>query len=197
MRNIKKVGLLIVLLASPALVFLYLVTFTTNHYDLPYFFPVQDESSGEYLMMGTDTVYYQVDRKVFSQKGGSQCRVSVISLLPEICDENCQRQIMNFNVVQEVINEFPQNCLNIYSMQDSQSYFADQQFAHLNLLDSQQRSQLVELLKLNTTEAKNTETVLLDENGHIRGFFRLSDNKDLDRLFAEIKILNHNLANND
>lgn len=198
MSNIKKVGLLIGLLASPALIFLYLVTFTTNHYDLPYFFPLVDENTKEYQMQGSDTVYYQIDRSAFiSGNKEANCNVSVVSILPEDCDENCQRQIMNFSSLKDVLNAFPGNCLAVYYYGALQETLAERNISKGYEMDSVNRADILHTFKLDTEEAKGAETILIDQQGRIRGFFELSNSKDLDRLFAEIKILNHNLANND
>lgn len=196
MRNIKKAGLLIGLLASPALVFLYLVTFTTNHYDLPYFFPLQDDQTGEYIMAGQDSVYYTADLTlVYTASEAETCKANLISLLPEVCDEDCQLQIMNYMKVREIMEGFTDNCSHIFYGTALTDLVASAEIVNAKLIDSLQRGQLTDMLKLESDKANGAETVLLDGEGRIRGYYKLNDKAELDRLSAEIKVLNHNLTN--
>jgi hypothetical protein len=195
MRSIKKVGLLIALLAGPALIFLYLVTFTTNHYDVPYYFPEVDEQTGMVQLDGNDTVYYQVPHQIGSLAlFDANCKATLISIVPEDCQDDCLRQIMNFGVVQETIDEFEQNCFTVYQAPTESHKEIPSLVKRVTTIDSAEYVALSNALRLNSEEAKGANAVLLDYKGRIRGFFKLHNKVELDRLFAEMKILNHNLT---
>ena len=58
-----KAGILIAILVIPAFVFIFLNTFGSNKFDLPYLFPELNES-GQVKIMDGDTVFHQIDSVV-------------------------------------------------------------------------------------------------------------------------------------
>lgn len=193
MRSYKKVGLLIGLLAGPALIFLYLVTFTTNHYDVPYYFPEYGDN-GEVQLNGKDTVYYKVPEHIGTLAPfRSNCDVTLVSFISDDCDDDCRRQIMNFGIVQETVDEFEKNCFVVFRNEGKDELEFSPTVKNIIKVDSTEQQDLRKAFKLDSEEAQDANVVLLDQEGRIRGFFRIHEKIELDRLFAEVKIVNRNL----
>ena len=57
-KNTAKVGILIVILAVPTFIFVFLKLFGQNYYKLPYLMPEID-ATGQVVMKGVDTVFHQ------------------------------------------------------------------------------------------------------------------------------------------
>lgn len=58
-KNTAKVGILIVILAVPTFIFVFLKLFGQNYYKLPYLMPEID-ATGQVVMKGVDTVFHQI-----------------------------------------------------------------------------------------------------------------------------------------
>lgn len=58
-KNTAKVGILIVILAVPTFIFVFLKLFGQNYYKLPYLMPEID-ATGQIVMKGVDTVFHQI-----------------------------------------------------------------------------------------------------------------------------------------
>ena len=58
-KNTAKVGILIIILAVPTFIFVFLKLFGQNYYKLPYLMPEID-ATGQIVMKGVDTVFHQI-----------------------------------------------------------------------------------------------------------------------------------------
>ncbi len=58
-KNTAKAGILIVLLAVPVFIFVFLKMFGHNYYKLPYLMPEIDDT-GQVMMRGADTVFHKI-----------------------------------------------------------------------------------------------------------------------------------------
>ncbi len=198
MSNIRKAGMLIVLLAFPAFFFLFLRGCGTNHYDLPYFYPLSD-SAGRVVFDGADTVYYRVS--------------GVLGVTPG-------EDTVTSGVLDGRINAFYPGGDNLAE----EDHAGEEKSRLLERLEKEGSFQFLEragrggqedrsaptiirlaavegadpwegILKIDEKNAsggtlyENSLLVLVDGERHIRGYYDLSDPEDFDRALAEIKIL--------
>ena len=77
MFNIRKAGMLIILLALPAFFFLFLKVLGTNHYDLPRFHPLRD-AAGSIVTDHGDTAYYAITSPLGLDIGGDTVDAGVL-----------------------------------------------------------------------------------------------------------------------
>ncbi len=74
-KKFLKAGILLGILVIPAFVFVFLNTFGENRFDLPYYFPVLDES-GKIVMSEGDTVFHQAPDFVLTAQDGDTFRLN-------------------------------------------------------------------------------------------------------------------------
>jgi protein SCO1/2 len=209
MINFRKAGLLIVTLVIPALVFVFLKYFGTNHYDLPHFFPVKD-NTGKIVVKQGDTLFYKVPVIRLNNTDGKSIaltpgrgKITVVGYLPEHCLNTCQVVLGQmqrvFDMKEHIAN------LQLLTLADKWNGVEDIYPESLNtkgwevLTGSEGQVKRVwnDALKLLTevpeskTNALETKLVLIDEDGHIRGYYNASDVEETNRLMAEIKILDY------
>lgn len=198
MKNFPKAGLLIVTLVIPALIFVFLQFFGTNHYNLPYYNPATDEN-GKVLLHGKDTVFNKITETcVIGGSADFKGRVTVINSLPAECDEKCEIMFAQLQRVFELTNEISD--LNLLTLSLTGTTKPE------NLPDKlhSRKWQLVGTLSKHidncfytsalpaTSDFSTDEQVMLvDREGYIRGYYNGSDEKEIDRLMAEIKILDY------
>lgn len=214
MINFRKAGLLILTLVIPALVFVFLKLFATNHYDLPYYHP-QVTPAGEIVKSNGDTAFYQVPEITLKTTDGKPFvaqfkngRMTVVNFLPQECDDSCKivlGQIERIAALKETIPNLQVVTLAenwdskrpIYpSLMDSNSW--------LILMGStaEVREICKRVLKMETkvpkakTNSLESKLVLVDTKGQIRGYYNLSDLEETDRLMGEIKILDYEKKSN-
>lgn len=203
MSKYAKAGLLILTLVIPALIFTFLRFFATNHYNIPYYHPALD-SSGEFVMSGRDTVFYKVGGfRAFGVNGDVLSedlfdrKLSVIAYTPYLCDDGCKLVIENLERIYELTKNI--GSLQIVSVCDSISLGLSNSSAVNNdmgwLVAQVGKGDLSEVLDINLrleTGRKGAgvgKLMLVDEQRHIRGYYDGFDNDEIDRLMAEIKIL--------
>ena len=214
MINFRKAGLLIITLVIPALVFVFLKLFATNHYDLPHYFPVTD-TAGRIIVHNGDTVFYKVPHirlkdtrgNVVSEEFGKG-QITVLGYLPEHCLTTCEIVLGQVERVFSLRETIPY--LNVVTLSDNWDRTNKNYPQTLNtkgwrvLTGSEEevKNAWNNKLKLLTeipgskTNSLETKLVLIDIEGHIRGYYNASDSEETDRLMAEIKILDYERKSN-
>jgi len=208
MINFRKAGLLIVTLVIPALVFVFLKLFATNHYDLPRYHP-QLDSSGRVMVNYEDTLFYMVPGIHLKNVSGNPVtenfgkgKISVVGYLPENCDETCKIVLDQVARVFALKENIPN--LTLFTIAEK---WASKNSGYPDGFNSdnwpvitgsrEEVNHALELLKFETnvpkakTNSIESKLVLIDVNGHIRGYYNLADVEETDRLMAEIKILDY------
>ena len=198
MFDIRKAGMLIILLALPAFFFLFLRGCTTNHYDLPYFNPLTD-SNGRILVDGVDTIYYRVSgvlgvtpggdtvtslslsEKIsvfYLDKGGSEHEKSHLAedrkRLLQLLEKEKDFQLLE-RVAESPRPDREPAVIRLYRLKDSDSWE--------RILKTNQNH------NLDGTLSQISSLVLVDPKGYIRGYYDLADTDDFERAVAEIKVL--------
>ncbi|GAA4447305.1 hypothetical protein GCM10023091_41950 [Ravibacter arvi] len=200
MSNIKKAGMLIVLLALPAFFFVFLKLFGSNHYDLPYFHPLRDPGN-RVLMNGADTVYYALSEPLGRTGAGDTLTAGVLEshinlfLLPARLEGTGERRVAAVERLEERLKDVADVQLFVLDT-PGRDTLASAQFPGLAVtslqLSAPAWTTLLKLDNLSTVEGTLTHAtslVLVDGKRHIRGYYDVLNPDDFDRVLAEVKIL--------
>jgi protein SCO1 len=198
MNKILKAGILVVLLLIPVFIFLFLKVFGKNRYDLPYLHPV----AVNYTETGKpDTVFLRLRDTLFTSSGSEikfKFNTGEIKVVGFIKEEPILKEL------EAIQDEFIRNNnLVIYSFADldreriaihAQNYHVDPtKWKFFN--PDQELDAIGQYIKLRPEEIRKY-LVLIDEKGFIRGNYKFSDPKEIERLILEIRILMHENKNN-
>ncbi|GAB3169907.1 SCO family protein [Telluribacter humicola] len=216
MHKYRKAGLLIILLAVPAFIFVFLKLFGINHYDLPTFHPVRDPTTGEVALNGSDTVYYTINGLKLSDvrtgeaftEANLRGKFSVVHLLPAECGDTCQKALAQLSRVHDLTQTIPQ--LQVISIKETGNATPEldsllkQNGANPNSWivvsgNPEEVSKAAgEVLRLNVNIPEGMQTIslsnrliLIDGNRYIRGYYDAREIDEVDRLMAEIKVLEY------
>lgn len=187
MKKYGKAGLLIVTLVIPALIFTFLRFFATNHYNVPFYHPVTDTQG---LIRGNngDTLFYTVSGDKLALNGN----LTVISYLSQQCDDSCRVMRDNLNriyALQEGVKGLELLSLQERTVSDSSAAKAGWRNIQLSSHDRDSILKWNEFVDTKKIGAPENRWVLIDRDGHIRGYYNGADSEETDRLMAEIKIL--------
>lgn len=112
-KNTAKVGILIVLLAVPAFIFVFLKMFGHNYYKLPYLMPEIDET-GQVIMRGADTVFHKIPAFQLIDQNGQQFsseqtkgKIYVAEFFFTRCGTICPKLTTNLTRVQSLFANDP------------------------------------------------------------------------------------------
>lgn len=198
MFNIKKAGMLIVLLAFPAFFFLFLRTCGTNHYDLPYFHPLAD-SADRVVVDGKDTVYYRVSGVLGITSAGDTVTADLLEGRVNAFYRGGDNPAMEAHLAEErtrlVERLAKEENFQFLERAGRENREDTPGAAVVRLAAAGDESRWEDILKIDEknnssgTLYGNSSLVLVDGARHIRGYYDLSDPDDFDRALAEIKIL--------
>jgi protein SCO1/2 len=209
MNKFRKAGLLITTLVIPALIFTFLKFFASNHYNLPYYHALHDDQ-GNVLMTGGDTVFYKAEIKGVKPVGGGVLssdvllgKVTVVSVFPPVYDNATALQYAQLGRVFALRQTIPY--LQLITAAESwpiaeeglPEAMGGADWKVLTFSDSTGRAEFYQSVKLETAVpgVKNDRIVhrlvLIDQRGYIRGYFNGADVEEIERLMAEIKILDY------
>ena len=207
MNKYTKAGLLIVTLVIPALIFTFLRFFATNHYGVPYYHPLTD-SSGKVIIENGDTLFYKVSGIKSVKSDGTKVpdsifknKLTVVNYLPENCDDTCQIALSNLERVYQLRESIGNLELltitdSTYNAGNNKEVREQDGWLFVKVSGSKAEEVLDTVLKYQTkvtgskTNSTDNKLILIDEDGHIRGYYNGSEREEADRLMAEIKILN-------
>jgi protein SCO1/2 len=220
MKSSIKIGILVITLVVPVLVYFFLRTFGENHYSLPTYFPedISEQKVNDKVIY--DTVFHQIpDFKIVDQNnrtltGASfKDKVLVVDFFFTRCPGICPQMSSQLSRVQE----------SFISQKDVQilSFTVDPEFDQPGILKEYAKKFEAKDDKwfLATTNSKtdvfnigfygfkvpsdtvdkflHSEKVLLvDKDKHIRGFYNGTNKKEVDRLITEIDILLYEYGHN-
>ncbi len=209
MNRIIKAGLLMLTLVIPALIFVFLQLFGTNHYALPFYNPVIIKM-GLVQMVGKDTIFQKQNHLTFKSlsndsiisldfKGG----YNLINYLPSDCSGNCELIIDQLKRVDAPKSEIP--LLRIYTFSDRSTIDSllvkkgvTLKVWNTYVIDSSSRDRIfVDSLFFDNhnilvkTSFPFNQSVLIDDNGYFRGYYKMDNLEEVDRLMAELKVLKY------
>ncbi len=211
MQKYIKTGLLIIVLVVPVLIFLFLQGYTTNHFDLPYYVPLRDSVTNEVIVKNGDTTFYQLENfslATFDSQSiitAAQLRgkITVISTIKGPCGEECEKVISKLTRIRALHESFPSLAvLTILRTQDTTllKKIADRPqggWLVAFLPEDVYKQVLQNVFHLDISD--NTQTIsgykpfsLIDRKGYIRGYYNVREDEEIERLLAEIRVLEYN-----
>ncbi len=201
MKKSRKAGLLIVTLVIPALIFTFLQFFADNHYDLPYYHPLV-APNGSVVDERGDTVYQQFSKLTLKQDSTRDTisekligQVTVVSYLPAECRDTCKLVLSQLERIEGLQKEIPE--LTILTLAEKGAEKSADDGWKVLYADRESIERCLKELRFQTvipkskTSGSKSRLVLLDKKGFIRGYYDGSDATEIDRLMAEIKILDY------
>jgi protein SCO1 len=204
MSNYSKAGLLVVTLVIPALIFMVLRLFGTNHYRVPFFHPLTDQE-GHIIVSGSDTSFYRIDFQSRGEPGSKVLRqqsfynrLTVLSYLPDDCDDTCKLVFEQLERIYGLRNEIKE--LGLVTIRTPTAFTTRIGREGWNYADFSPvvvDSVLYSVLKLRTDVKSHPfisperRLVLVVYSGIIRGYYEGSEREEIERLMGEIRILNY------
>lgn len=203
----QQVLLLGLMLLVPVLAFLFLKSFGTNRYALPFYLPERVDSTLVAGKWQRDTVFHQLGafqlREVASGRelSGTELRdqsMYVLSTLPPGCPPECQRQTAQLVRVQEKFRQEPRVRLaSVLTGPDSlAARYAEQAGAIAGkwFFLTGNESTVTRLLEQELRQPATAGTYplvvqLVDRDGYVRGRYDGTSERDMNRLITEISVL--------
>lgn len=112
-KNTTKVGILIVVLAVPAFIFVFLKMFGHNYFKLPYLMPEVD-ATGQVVMKGADTVFHQIPKFELIDQNGQKFsseqtkgKIYIADFFFTRCGTTCPKLTTNLSRVQSLFINDP------------------------------------------------------------------------------------------
>lgn len=177
--------------------FIILVFFGENHYQLPRFHAVKakESNSGQ-----KDSVYYKVYTHLTAKYFSEKLPLKEINVF-HLCNAHESQYFFNINAnlvsVQEVYKNEPR--LSLISLTDIQNdnhlqkisnkFNAREEMWQFIPVDNSFQYLKEEVFKIKGDMCK--KLVLVDKNGHIRGYYNAVEQEEIDRLITEINVLTH------
>lgn len=211
MQKYIKAGLLIVVLVVPALIFIFLQTYTANHFDLPYYVPLQNPETKQVLLKGQDTIFYQVrDFSLTTVDSNSAItseqlrgKTVVLSAFKSPCDAVCDKTLSELTRINGLHKAYPS--LNILTIINENQELSDKITSYqkvgwqVAMVRDSTFQKVVQgsfrLFPKDTNEqtiSVNNRLSLIDSNGFIRGYYDAGKTEEVERLLAEIRVLEYN-----
>ena len=201
MKNFPKAGLLIITLVIPALTFLLLKLFATNHYDLPYFNP-EVTSNGQVVVVNGDTTFRKSPSiQLASGNVNLDGQIALISFLPENCTDSCKLVLANLKRIYDMRNAIAN--LSIKTLAPGNANIPVESSDEMgkegwNVIKASQ-DDIAAFMNAQSPYFKATlelypeenRLILIDAKGFTRGYYNGTDSKEIDRLMAELKILDY------
>lgn len=179
MNKTFKVGILLVILAVPAFIFVFLHSFGKNHFDTQTYY-----SNGIDSLLSNcsvkETGQYRVSNSLFSS---DSINVFLLNSDPVIHSGLTSTWASWFDAYYEMPVAFKQILPQSLCLQNT--YSVD----NIQCVESGKLNELYCDLIVNESKLNEPYGVLINEDKVIKGYFHLNNNKEIDRLFAEIQIL--------
>ena len=203
MQKSRKIGLLILLLAIPIFFVLFFELFSTSHYAVPIFY----ENGIDSLTACEASQSAHRVRPLLTQSTADQQlhlfinTVQIVYALPTECDENCVTILEELARVQGVLEA--QVILiassGVPSLLLAEKYQSSQpDWLFLEGTEREYPSFIQCELVLPRVDIPLHQTlVLVDRLGQIRGYYQGTDSSEIDRLIAEIRILEYSTDTNE
>jgi protein SCO1 len=204
MTKLWKIGMLLLLLAIPAMAYIFLQLLGDNRYDVPiyYAYGVKNGSSDADCNFTQSQHHVSLQKfqsisstDLFTHYGSGQ--VTVFSFLSSICDHPCQ---LKFNQLSRLVSFFSENpemkILSIIYPTDTadvpDSKMFNGRFANWVFIKSEPGT-LENFITCGLVMPYNDQAmdnfVLVDKERRIRGYYSGSDPVEVDRLITELRIL--------
>lgn len=216
MRKYLKAGILVLVLVVPALVFLFLKNFGQNHYSLRTYYPVKVDTivvDGEEKL---DTAFHVIPPFDLVSQSGEKITNStfdnsiyVADFFYTKCPNVCPKMSSQLSRVQDAFENNEDVKILSHTVDpnfDSTKVLSDYGSAYGAkegkwFFVTGDKKQIYDLARygyfVSATEGTggsedflhSEKFVLIDKEGHIRGYYNGTDSEEVDRLILEIRIL--------
>ncbi|MBC7387659.1 MAG: SCO family protein [Opitutaceae bacterium] len=214
----KRIGLLLLLLVFPVLVYLFLKFFGQNRYTLPKYFPqdvVENTLNGKTV---SDTIFHKIPDFSFLSNSGdtvtqeiSRDKIYVADFFFTTCPGICPQMSSQLKRVQEAFIDNPDILILSHTV-DPETDTKEVLDAYAKkykaipgkwffmtgeknkIYDLAQKGYFISALEdSNYSDADrfihSDKLILVDKDKQIRGYYNGTDEKDVDRLILEISVL--------
>lgn len=207
MSKYRKAGFLIALLVIPVFIFLFLKGFTTNHFDLPYLRPLMESGNVIRNTQG-DTLYRAVAGWSFTNGSDTvterklRGKYVVVGRMLDSSDVAARKVVANLGRIRiltgslpdlrlvtltNAVGEVQQILEEFESVDDGWSVWGSDKEQLVWIADDLDSGMSDDQKTIPT----NNRLVLLDKAGFVRGYYNGLQPAEIDRLLAEIKILDY------
>ena len=185
MNRSIKVALLVVTLALPALIFIFLKLFGENTFEVPIYHTNGVDQNVEGCSFPSGQ--YHVDPSQMPEEARLQGKISVVAFVAD-------RKVLN--QLDRVDQSFSHKSLQILNICDSTTITelgggSSGSLRQLYLNSHKHR----QLIRCGFVAENDRQLVLVDQLSRIRGYYLAEDWEEIDRLILEIKILLYGTAN--
>ncbi len=194
----KKVGGLIMLLAIPVLILIFLEKFGQQHYTIPTD-PQEAEGLSALVPAGSLGKDFQFPNQLIDDQGNNVSsgllldQHTILYILPQVFSDTAQLVLERLVGVQNIFEDSPGVQLVVVvptDQTDSLSALARRYRSQKKnwrfLADTTQGEELYRMLPANTSSAT---VLLIDQEPRIRGYYAGLQEKEIDRLVVETRIL--------
>ena len=187
MKITPKAGLLILTLVIPALIFTFLRFFARNHYDLPYFNPVTT-ADGRVKVVNGDTTFRQIP-SICNSDISTPGKLTIVYPFEVKSADSLEMISSKLQRLEDLRTEIDNIQLVILPVESSISMSPGLDPKVWKVL-AKQGMPISECIN-SLYGDKAAHLVLIDSQGFTRGYYKIGDAEDSDRLMAELKILQY------
>jgi len=200
MNKFLKTGILLVTLAIPVLIWLFLKNFGQNQFALPLYYQEEVPAvPGCKDLKIPHSVSLRDEGQEYSTSSTLVDIVTVSYLLPETCDDNCQLVLEELANLQTLFSDHTNFQILVLGSgaqytelevdQLKSQYSANPEFWKFVLIPENQFSSVFNCGFLLTKTKLSIPLVLTDKDAKIRGYYEALDTDEVERLKGELKIL--------
>ncbi len=207
MNVIRKTGVLLVLLAVPVLLYLFLRNFGQNHYEVPVYYQdgvaATDCPANDSIHTIPSFSLQQADDSQRLDETDLDNRITAVYLFSMPCDSACQQVMEELARVQDVFEK--EETVQLLAVSSSEAdvpglkslaqKFNSRPARWKFLTGSPEAVQMLRQCGLVLDQQKEVvqPVVLIDGERKIRGYYTGTDAAEIDRLVLEIRILLYNV----
>ncbi|MGB3588478.1 MAG: hypothetical protein WBA23_18170 [Tunicatimonas sp.] len=202
MQKSRKIGLLILLLAIPIFFVLFFELFSTSHYAVPIFY---ENGIDSLAACESSQAAHRVKPLFTSDVANTQPQshqfigaVQIVHALPTKCEDDCANMLEELARVQGVLEAQVPPQIILVANPNSSSFttlaekYKQRNWSFLEGTERQYPSFLqCELVIPRADIPLHKTLVLIDRLGQIRGYYQGTDPAEVDRLIAEIRVLEY------
>ena len=200
MNNYLKTGILLLTLAIPVFIWLFLKNFGQNQFALPVYYEesVPDIANCNTLDSPHAVSILKNEKNSLPTNNGIDQEVSVSYTLPEVCNEDCQLVLEELANLQTIFSDTSDFQILVFASDAytrqkinklKERYLANPTTWKFVVLENTSFVQLNRCGFLLSQVDFEQPLIMTDTRGRIRGYYGGSDQEEIDRLKGELKIL--------
>ncbi|MGD1843456.1 MAG: hypothetical protein ACFB0B_21585 [Thermonemataceae bacterium] len=178
-KRLIQIGILFITLIVPIFIFIFIKSFGSNQYGLPFEGQKIVDAQG-------DTIYYQVPSTTLTDVQGKKVQLStgqIWIVFQSPTASNNQKLLKALKRIEEKHNKQNIQYISLETIKSDVSLNEDKAFYHSIPIEAGSLIISEYLLE------DNQQIALVDDEGHIRGLYTAKDMASVDELILEITIL--------